>query len=82
MQIQADLLGRPVVRPRCIETTALGAAYLAGLAVGLYPEPSQFADRWRLDRRFTPLVGADVRTARIARWRKAVKATLSFADDV
>lgn len=81
MQRLADLVNAPVDRPEVTETTALGAAYLAGLAVGLYPEPSQFADRWRLDRRFTPLVGSDVRTARIARWRKAVKATLSFADD-
>jgi len=82
MQRLADLVNAPVDRPEVTETTALGAAYLAGLAVGLYPEPSQFADRWRLDRRFTPLVGADVRTARITRWRKAVKATLSFADDM
>ena len=82
MQRLADLVNAPVDRPEVTETTALGAAYLAGLAVGLYPEPSQFADRWRLDRRFTPLVGADVRAARITRWRKAVKATLSFADEV
>jgi len=82
MQRLADLVNAPVDRPEVTETTALGAAYLAGLAVGLYPEPPQFADRWRLDRRFTPLVGQDVRAARISRWRKAVKATLSFADEV
>ena len=54
MQRLADLLGAPVDRPVVQETTALGAAYLAGLQAGLYPEPERFADLWRLDRRFTP----------------------------
>ena len=61
------------------ETTALGAAYLAGLAVGLYPEPAQFADRWRLDRRFTPQMPAAERAGRLTRWRKAVQATIAVA---
>ena len=52
----------------------------AGLAVGLYPEPAQFADRWRLDRRFTPMMPAAERTAKLTRWRKAVQATIAAAD--
>ncbi len=54
MQRLADLLDAPVDRPMIQETTALGAAYLAGLSVGVYPEPSKFADNWRLERRFKP----------------------------
>ena len=54
MQRLADLLDAPVDRPMIQETTALGAAYLAGLAAGVYPEPSKFADTWRLERRFKP----------------------------
>ena len=54
MQRLADLLDAPVDRPMIQETTALGAAYLAGLAAGVYPEPSKFADNWRLERRFKP----------------------------
>ena len=54
MQRLADLLDAPVDRPMIQETTALGAAYLAGLAAGVYPEPSKFADNWRLEHRFKP----------------------------
>ena len=80
MQRLSDLVSAPVDRPEVTETTALGAAYLAGLAVGLYPEPAQFADRWRLDRRFTPMMPAAERTAKLTRWRKAVQATIAAAD--
>ena len=54
MQRLADLLDAPVDRPMIQETTALGAAYLAGLAAGVYPEPTKFADNWRLEHRFKP----------------------------
>ena len=54
MQRLADIIDAPVDRPKVVETTALGAAYLAGLQAGFYPEPARFADRWSLDRRFTP----------------------------
>jgi glycerol kinase len=80
LQCLSDLVNAPVDRPEVTETTALGAAYLAGLAVGLYPEPAQFADRWRLDRRFTPHMAPDQRAAKLSRWRKAVQATLSLTE--
>ncbi len=77
MQRLADLLGAPVDRPEVRETTALGAAYLAGLAAGLYPDPDAFAGTWRLERRFTPELPESARTAKLARWRDAVSRTLT-----
>ncbi len=79
MQRIADLIGAPVDRPQIQETTALGAAYLAGLQAGIYPEPERFADAWRLDRRFTPALDAATREGKIAGWRRAVHALLSTA---
>ncbi|MBX3112614.1 MAG: glycerol kinase GlpK [Fimbriimonadaceae bacterium] len=72
MQFQADILGVPVVRPRTTETTALGAAYLAGLAVGFWRDAEEIAGQWQEDRRFEPRMGADERAARLAKWRLAV----------
>ena len=69
--------GAPVDRPTSLETTALGAAYRAGLQSGLYPEPSAFAARWALDRRFTPAMDAATRARKIAAWRDAVGRTLT-----
>ncbi|MGW9331204.1 glycerol kinase GlpK [Bosea sp. NPDC055594] len=77
MQRLADILSAPVDRPEVLETTALGAAYLAGLDAGLLPEPAQFGDRWRLERRFTPTLAAEPRRALVAGWRDAVRRTLS-----
>jgi len=77
MQRLADILGAPVDRPAILETTALGAAYLAGLQSGLYPEPQTFAERWALDRRFTAGMDGAVRQRKIAAWRDAVGRTLS-----
>jgi glycerol kinase len=76
MQFLADILGAPVDRPVVAETTALGAAYLAGLQSGLCPEPARFAETWVLERRFTPTMATDVRAAKYARWGRAVAATL------
>ena len=76
MQFLADILGAPVDRPVVTETTALGAAYLAGLQSGLCPEPARFAETWVRERRFTPAMGAETRTAKYARWGRAVAATL------
>ena len=73
MQFQADILGVPVVRPKIIETTALGAAYLAGLAVGYWDSPDALASQWQVDRRFEPNMSGDERTERMARWREAVR---------
>lgn len=77
MQRLADILNAPVDRPTIGETTALGAAYLAGLAAGLLPEPERFADRWRLERRFVPALDGAARDAKIAGWRDAVRRTLT-----
>jgi glycerol kinase len=81
MQRLADLLGAPVDRPQIAETTALGAAYLAGLAVGLYPQPHRFADTWRLQRRFEPRMAPAERVRRLARWHDAVRRTLTQSPD-
>jgi len=77
MQRLADILGAPVDRPTVLETTALGAAYLAGLQSGLYPEPQVFAARWALDRRFSPAMDESPRRRKIAAWKDAVGRTLS-----
>jgi glycerol kinase len=77
MQRLADILDAPVDRPSITETTALGAAYLAGLSAGLCPEPTEFMADWKLERRFTPRLQADVRQRLIAGWQDAVRRTLS-----
>ena len=77
MQRLADILGAPVDRPTILETTALGAAYLAGLQSGFYPEPQAFAARWSLDRRFTAAMEPETRMGKIAAWKGAVRRTLS-----
>ena len=77
MQRLADLLGAAVDRPTVLETTALGAAYLAGLHAGLYPEPDRVAETWALDRRFSPSMSQEERANRLAVWRDAVSRTLS-----
>jgi len=77
MQFLADILDAPVDRPRILETTALGAAYLAGLQAGLYPAPVEFAKGWKLDRRFTPKMREAERAARYAGWRDAIERTLT-----
>jgi glycerol kinase len=77
MQRLADILGAPVDRPTIRETTALGAAYLAGLQSGLYPEPAAFATRWALERRFTAAMAGATRARKVAAWKDAVGRTLS-----
>ena len=77
MQRLADILAAPVDRPRVLETTALGAAYLAGLHIGFYPEPAEFAKRWSLDRRFAPGMAEGERARKYAGWQDAVRRTLT-----
>jgi len=77
MQFIADILASPVDRPVVMETTALGAAYLAGRAAGLCPDLDGFAARWRLDHRFTPRMGAAERERKYAGWQDAVRRTLT-----
>ena len=79
MQIQADLLGVPVVRPKVTETTALGAAYLAGLAVGFWRDTEELAALWARDRVFEPNLGRGEAAARLGRWRLAVERSLHWA---
>ena len=77
MQFQADLLGIPVVRPAVVETTALGAAYLAGLSSGVYAGTAELSELWRAERRFLPTLARDQAEALMARWEHAVaQATL------
>ena len=73
MQFQADLLGIPVVRPRVIETTALGAAYLAGLSCGLYRDVDELAAQWQVERRFLPTMSREQAGALMADWEHAVR---------
>jgi glycerol kinase len=73
MQMQADFLGIPVVRPRVTETTALGAVYLAGLAMGFWKNTEEIASQWAIDRRFEPLMTATDRQAKLTRWHQAIE---------
>ena len=77
-QFQSDILGVPVLRPQVAETTALGAAYLAGLATGFWSSRAEIAEQWAVDRRFTPQMPADQREALYAGWQQAVDATMGF----
>ncbi|MEE9545773.1 MAG: glycerol kinase GlpK [Rhodospirillales bacterium] len=77
MQFLADILGAPVDRPRVLETTALGAAYLAGMQRDVYPGLDGFAETWALDQRFSPQLDTDLREFRYEGWRDAVRRTLT-----
>jgi glycerol kinase len=79
MQFQADLLGVPVVRPRVTETTALGAAYLAGLATRFWQSREEIAEQWQVDRRFDPHMPRDQAAALMATWQRAVQAARHWA---
>ncbi|HVC83604.1 MAG TPA: glycerol kinase GlpK [Solirubrobacteraceae bacterium] len=79
MQFQADVLGVPVIRPAVTETTALGAAFAAGLAVGFWPDLDELRERWAEDRRWEPQMDGSRREHEYAQWRKAVARTLDWA---
>ena len=81
MQMQADFSGVPVVRPKVLETTALGAAYLAGLAVGFWSGVDEIASQWQVDRRFEPNISLDERASKVARWHKALARAKAWAED-
>lgn len=80
-QFQSDMLGVPVVRPRVVETTALGAAYLAGLAVGFWESRAQIAALWQMERRFNPTMDEGTREKLYDGWKNAVSATMGFRVD-
>jgi len=78
MQFQADILGVPVQRPKVAETTALGAAYLAGLAVGFWSSPQEVAEQWAIDRTFEPSMGEDQREQLYKGWKRAVERSMHW----
>jgi glycerol kinase len=80
MQFQADVLGVPVIRPEVTETTALGAAYAAGLAVGFWSDQDELRERWSEDKRWEPQMDAEERDKQYAKWKKAVQRSLDWAD--
>jgi glycerol kinase len=77
MQFLSDIIGAQVDRPKVLETTALGAAWLAGMRAGVYPEQEEFARSWALERRFEPALASAARDAKYSAWKDAVKRTLS-----
>ena len=81
MQTQADFIGAPVARPVCVETTAMGAAYLAGLAVGYWKNKEEVVQNWAIDKTFKPLIGEEEREKKIKGWNKAVKYAFGWAKE-
>ena len=80
MQFLSDIIGAPVDRPKVLETTALGVAWLAGMRAGIYPDQAGFAENWALDQRFEPKMAESERTRRYAGWQDAIGRTLSVRD--
>ncbi len=81
MQFQSDIMDAPVHRPACVETTALGAAFLSGLSVGFWKDRDEIRRYWSMERTFTPAMDADRRDRELSGWKKAVKAAQSWAKD-
>ena len=81
MQTQADIINAPVHRPQCVETTAMGAAYLAGLAVGYWASKEDVVKNWAIDRQFQPEIGENQRTEMVSGWNKAVKCSYGWAKE-
>ena len=79
MQTQSDIIDAPVQRPKCVETTAMGAAYLAGLAVGYWTSKEDVIKNWAIDRTFEPAISAEEREERVSGWNKAVKCSYGWA---
>ena len=81
MQTQADIIDAPVNRPQCVETTAMGAAYLAGLAVGYWSSKEDVIKNWAIDRTFLPDISEEEREGKIKGWNKAVRYAYGWAKD-
>ena len=81
MQTQADIINAPVQRPQCVETTAMGAAYLAGLAVGYWKSKEEVHKNWAIDRKFEPSIPEERRAKKILGWNKAVKYAYGWAKE-
>ena len=81
MQFQSDLLNTKVIRPQVTETTALGAAYLAGLAIGYWENMEAIQEQWQVDKIFTPAIDDTKRQSSSKEWHRAIKAAQVWADD-
>ena len=81
MQTQADVIAAPVLRPTCVESTAMGAAYLAGLAVGVWRDQAEIRKIWAVDRTFEPQIDEAPRAARLRGWHKAVQHAYAWAKE-
>ena len=81
VQTQADISGAPVLRPKCVETTAMGAAYLAGLAVGYWSSTEDIRKNWAVDRQFELVISREIRERMLQGWKKAVKCAMQWAKD-
>ena len=81
MQFQADMIGVPVIRPSCVESTALGAAFLAGLAVGFWKNTDELEAKTGIDRKFEPTMSEEERAVKLKGWNKAVKYAYGWARD-
>ena len=81
MQTQADLIHAPVKRPKCVETTAMGAAYLAGLATGYWSSRKEVIKNWAIDRTFEPMIGEEKRSEMLRGWNKAVRYAYGWAKE-
>ena len=81
MQFQSDIINAPVLRPECVETTAMGAAYLAGLAVGYWNTKEEVVDNWKISKVFEPKMNEEVRDQKVKGWNKAVKCSFGWAKD-
>jgi len=80
MQLQADILGINIIRPRIMETTALGAAYAAGLAIGIWKSFQELKQNWKTDRIFEPRLDEEMREAQYKSWRRAVERALNWIE--
>ena len=81
MQFQSDILGVPVIRPKVAETTALGAAYAAGLAVGFWKQVEDLLENWQIDQQWQPQMEAETRESLVVGWKKAVTRTLDWVEE-
>ena len=81
MQFQADIIDAPVHRPQCVETTAMGAAYLAGLSVGFFKDEDEIKDNWQLDTTFESSISPSKRDSLLMGWKRAVRCTVSYTEE-
>ena len=81
MQFQADILSEKVLRPECIETTALGAAYLAGIAVGFWKDTKEVRENWALSRTFDPAMQEEKRKEKVKGWKRAVRCAVCYTEE-